>query len=1587
MKTKDLTGLEIAVIGMAGRFPGAKNLEEFWQNLENGVESIPFFSDQELVDAGVNPGQVGLPGYVKSCGSILEDKEYFDAAFFGYKPTEAEVMDPQTRFFLECAWHALEAAGYAPGTYSGLTGLYAGSSANFPWEALTFISGKAELIGEFSWGLLTDKDYLCTVVSYNLGLTGPSVFVKTACSTSLAAVHLACQAILGGECDMALAGGISIINRRRTGYVYQEGMINSADGHCRVFDQEAKGTVGGDGVGIVVLKRLEEALDHRDYILAVIKGTAINNDGTRKIGFTAPSIQGQADVIREALRVADVEPESITYVETHGTGTPVGDPIEIEALKTAFKNDKKGFCPIGSVKSNIGHLDAAAGIAGLIKTILALKHRLIPPSLHYQVPNPKIDFDNSPFYVNTRLAPWQRQGWPLRAGVSSFGIGGTNVHVILEETWSQGRGGVSPPFPSREYQLITLSAKTPSALDRMTENLAEYLKKTPGVSLADAAYTLQVGRSAFNHRRMLVCLTAAEAIEALSAVDSRQVRTGLAPQQEKFVVFMFPGLGPQYVNMARELYQTESIFQEQMDRCFEILKPLLENDIKEILYPGDSGGRGGSPCPPQDSGGSPRGGDHKESPLQSVSNSDQIHQPEITQLVIFIFEYSLAKLLIHWGITPDALIGYSFGEYAAACISGVLSLEDALKLVVSRGKLLQKMPDGAMLSVPLPKEKLLPFLEGTDLSLAVDNGPSCIVSGAVVEIQAFANRMKQNRCVCMPLPHASRALHSHMMKPMLAELEEIVGAFDLKNPGIPYISNVTGQWLTDREVTSPGYWAAHLESTVQFACGVKELLKNPGTIFVEVGPGHDLCGLIRHHINDNTGSLVLNLVHHAQTKTSDTRDLLTALGRLWLSGINIDWPQFYKEEKRHRVPLPLYPFAGKRYWIEGDPVKMSINAQAAGGLLPGKKPDVADWFYIPTWKRSILPWHQEKREIEKACWLVFSDEPGLAEGLVKRLVQEEHQVIRVSRGNAFARQEDREDIRTGKNIYTYTIDHRQQHDYEALFAELKQLDKIPGKIVHFWGITRELPGENELEEVLDSGIYSLFYLAKAAGKHCSRDQVQLLVVSNHLHRVTSQEELCPAKAAVLGVIKVIPKEYSNIACRSIDVELPPPGSENRELLVNQILTEFSAGFSDPVVAYRGDYRWVQVFEPLRLEKTNEKNQRIKEKGVYLITGGLGGIGLVLAEHLAASVQAKLILSGRSAFPGRESWRQWLETHREEDPISQKIKKIQHLEELGAEVLVCSADAADLAQMQAVIDLAKKRFAGINGVIHAAGLPDGGMIPLRTRESIEPILAPKIKGTLVLDRVLKDETLDFFVMCSSVSAILGLLGQVGYCAANAFQDTFAYYKTHRDGTFTLSINWDFWQEVGMGVETVKQLKQNKNITDADMLLQRGILSSEGIEVFDRVLPGGFPQVIVSTWDLFDRIKGMPGPAAAGSEEDIEIESFPGNLHSRPELTTEYEAPETGFEKTFTGILQKYFGFEQVGIHDNLFEFGITSLDMIHINNALRKKIETDIPLVVMFEYPTVYSLERYLEQEEDGSVEDLDKVEDLLHDSINMLRPQ
>ena len=1568
------TGLEIAVIGMSGRFPGAKNIDEFWNNVKNGVESISFFSNEELIESGIDPELLKNPNYVKA-GGFLENIEYFDSLFFNYTAREAEIMDPQFRLLHECSWEALEVAGYNLESYNGIIGVYVGGALNHDWIArvLTRPDSPSE---QFEAETFYNRNFLGTRVSYKLGLNGPSFTVQTACSTSLVAIHLACQGLIGGECDIALAGGVSVVNSKKSGYLYQDGMIVSPDGHCRAFDSQAKGSVFGDGIGVVVLKPLENAITDGDCIFAIIGGSAINNDGNRRVGYTAPGTKGEAAVIKAAYHAAEVKPESISYIETHGTGTSLGDFIEIEALKRAFSTNKKGFCAIGTVKTNVGHLNSAAGVAGFIKTVLALKYRLIPPTLHFTSPNPKIDFENSPFYINTKLTEWKNDKYPLRAGVSSFGIGGTNAHVVLEEAPDIGPQ-MSDQTDGRKYKLILLSAKTPSILGKMAQNLADYFKNKPDINLADAAYTLQVGRRAFQYRRMLVCSDVNEAIEALSSRDSRKVHTFFLNEEKKSIVFVFPGLGAQYVNMGLDLYRSEPVFREEMNRCFEILTPMLDYDIKEILYPQHT------PSAPQGrSGGVSKPG---------------INQPEIAQIVIFIFEYALAKLLIKWGIKANAMIGYSFGEYVAACLSGVFSLEDALNLVVLRSRLIKETPVGAMLSVPIPKEKLKPLLKESDLSLSIDNGPSCVVSGPTAAIDAFEKQMKENRYVCVRLKHASRAIHSHMMEPILKTFEENLSRFALKKPHTPYISNLTGQWAAAEEVTQPAYWATHLRKTVRFADGIKELLKKPGSIFVEVGPGYDLSVLIRHHVDNKSEPFILNLVNHARSKTSEKQYLLSKIGRLWLSGVSVDWSEFYSGEKRYRISLPTYPFERQRYWIDWNPFKMGAGMMAEKPQL-GKKPDIADWFYIPSWKRSILPLPRGIRIPQAGCWLVFIDESGLGARLVKRLNQAGQDVIIVRHGLEFKKVSHKE--------YTYTINPRQLNDYHTMFKEFRKINKIPDKIVHFWNVTKEENqtagkpqksnsfGWVDVDKVQDLGFYSLLYFAQASGKQGFSEQMEIVVVSNNMQRVTGEEKLSTEKSTLLGSVKVIPKEYTNITCRSIDVVLPEPGSWKVETLIDQILTEFSMESPDTVVAYRGDYRWVQILEPMRLKESPQEKTRLKEGGVYLIIGGLGGIGFVLAEHLAKKVHAKLVLTGRSAFPAREDWEQWLLTHEEDNSVSQKIKKVKGLERIGAEVLVCSADVVELEQMRVVITQAEERFGRINGVIHSAGLPDGCVIPLRTREATDRILAAKVKGTLVLDRILKDVRLDFFVNCSSINAILGTIGQVGYCAANTFQDAFAYRKTYEDGIFTLSINWSIWQEVGFGVEAVRKLVENENITDSQSLLENGILPSEGAVVFDRLLNYTYPQVVVSTQDLISLLEKISTAAPAYQEEEIELEPFPRITYPRPHLATEYVPPKTEFEKMFADILQKFFGFDRVGIHDNFFEYGVTSLTMIHINSILMKKIKKDIPIVLMFEYPTIHSLEQYLEQgenigrasdKEKEHPEDLNKVKGIMHDSINLFK--
>ncbi|MCX7092177.1 MAG: amino acid adenylation domain-containing protein, partial [Methylobacter sp.] len=1219
------TTKDIAVIGMAGRFPGASDVDSFWSNLCDGVESISFFSEQELLAEGIDPALIENPAYVKANG-ILDSIECFDAAFFGFSPREAEIMDPQQRLFMECAAAAIEHAGYDSDRINRPVGVFAGAGMNtYYMDNLAPHRELLQSVGDYQLMVSNQNDFITTRTSYKLNLKGPSVNIQTACSTSLVAVHMACQSLLNGECDMALAGGVSVKSQQKRGYLYEDGMILSPDGHCRAFDADARGTVGGNGVGIVMLKKLDQAIADKDCIHAVIKGSAVNNDGILKAGYTAPSVAGQAEVITRAMR--GIEPETITYIETHGTGTAMGDPIEIAALTQAYQvhTGKKQFCAIGSVKTNIGHLDAAAGVAGLIKTIQALKHKSLPPSLHFEKPNPEIDFADSPFYVNNRQSEWASDGAPRRAGVSSFGIGGTNAHLVLEEAQE-----TSPASYESRPQVLLLSARTESALEKATANLAEHFRQNPDFNLADAAFTLNTGRKMFKHRRMLVCRSVDEAVKTLSTANGLLNRK--CESDNRPVVFLFSGQGSQYVNMASGLYANESIFREQVDRCANILTPLMGLDIREILYP-DNGA--------------------------TEQQATQLEQTMVAQPALFVIEYALSQLWMAWGIKPAAMLGHSIGEYVAACLAGVFSLEQALELVALRGRLMQSLPAGAMLSVVLSEQQIQPYLS-PDISLAAVNAPSlCVVSGPSEAIEALENRLAVQDIQAIRL-YTSHAFHSAMMEPILPAFVDCLKKMELKAPQKPYISNLSGDWITAGQATDPNYWAQHLRSAVRFTDGIETLLKDPQSVFLEVGPGRVLTTLVKRRSPSTGEPETVSSLPSPKDPVDDHQVVLAALGKLWLAGTSVDWFAVHEPMKPSRITLPTYPFEGQRYWID------SKDAPKGNSPVPqNNREKLADWFYLPTWKISapLNIWLEQEQAPESAGWLLFVDDCGLGDSLAEQLEGLGQAVVTVKTGTEWRQLSDN----------AYVLNPEAAEHYETLLNELNARQNFPQTIVHLWSVNRFDNSGTEAEiteQAQTMGFYSLLFLAQALGKQPQQSPLELIAVSNNMQAVTGEEPLQAEKATLLGPVQTIPQEYANIQCRNVDVILPTANTESEQRLIDQLLAEVLSKTDDRVIAYRGKQRWLPSYQAVHLEQAKiKKRSLLKQQGTYLITGGLGGIGLTLAEYLAENFSANLILISRSTFPEQKDWAGWLESHEECDETSLKSQALQALENEGPQLWV------------------------------------------------------------------------------------------------------------------------------------------------------------------------------------------------------------------------------------------------------------------------------------------------------------------------------
>jgi len=1397
MQNGGTTGSEassIAIVGMSGRFPGAPNVATYWENVREGRETIRVFTEQELLAAGERPELLRDAAYVKACG-YLDDIDKFDAAFFGISPRDAAVFDPQHRLFLECASEAFEDAGYVGAKIGGPVAVFAASGAS-EYFTYNLVTNEEVLRSIGAWLLRhtgNDPNFLATRVSYELDLVGPSMNVQTACSSSLVAVHLACQSLLNGECDVALAGA-STVYPEQLGYLYRPGEILSPDGHCRAFDAQAGGTVMASAVGCVVLKRLSDAVRDGDSIRAVIRGSALNNDGSDKVGYLAPSVGGQARVISEALDLAGVAPEDVSYIEAHGTGTLIGDPIEIAALVQAFGPEvEMQSCAIGSVKSNIGHAGEAAGMCSLIKTVCALENRELPPSLHYQTPNPQADLSNSPFFVNDRLQPWSvAPGRKRIAGVTSLGAGGTNAHVILEEGPPRSLHTRDDAGP----QLLLLSSRSSAALDVATGNLASYLRAHPEQPLDEVAFTLMAGREAFEVRRSLVASDAAAAAALLETADPQRVFTGKAVREPTSMAFLFPGGGAQYAGMGAELYEKEPVYRDAVDACLSVVQPRLKVDLRKLMFP----------------------------PPDEVAKADkQLEAPSLALPALFAVEYALAMLLQSWGLVPAALIGHSAGEYAAACISGVFSMPDAISLVALRGMLFEKLPRGAMLSIALPEEQVRSLL-GSELSLAAVNGPSlCVASGPVEAIARLESKLVADEIEHARV-HIDVAAHSSMLEPILSEFESFCRPIAFGKPKIPFVSNLTGTWITDAEAMDPAYWVRHLRNTVRFDQGARTLLATGSHALLEVGPGRTLASLCRQQ--PKKAAVVATTLRHPSEATSDVVFLKEAVGRLWVAGIEIDPTRFFASDSQCRVSLPTYPFERQRYWIDK-------GVQTAPSNSLTRRPDLGQWFSAPSFMRSA-PSEQLPAEELRKPWLVLTDNSPLAEAIVKRLRASGARVSTVVSSGHFA--EDGE--------LNFAIDPARAADYSKLMEALRNQNAVPAHVVHLWALAprpRRLFGSSSdadlaaWERGAVRNFYGLLFLSQALAFEV--EHVRLTAIGTAIEALPGETELHPEKAALMGVCRVLPREMPGASCSILDVIVPSAGSKAEALLADRLVGELSGIKRNPLVILREGGRWVQRFDPLMLDPAPSVRTWLRPGGVYLVTGGLGGIGLEVMEHLARHAKARLVSVGRSPMPQESAWDRWLQEHGQEDGTSHRIEKVRKLRGLGSEVMLATADVTDREAMADVVAEAARRFGRINGVFHCAGVLKDQLIALRAPETESAVLSVKAKGALVLQSLFVDGDLDFLVHFSSVSSILGLPGQVDYTAANAVLDALAKARTARGSlTRTVSINWNAWREVGMLATLVRERTGPavSDLTQAGSLLGDCVRDEPGQTLFHSVM---------------------------------------------------------------------------------------------------------------------------------------------------------
>ncbi|MEK8051131.1 amino acid adenylation domain-containing protein [Ideonella sp. DXS22W] len=1486
---------DIAVVAVHGRFPGADSVDALWRMLCEGREGIHFATRDELLAAGHDPALVDHPDHVPAKG-VAPDVDRFDAGLFGYAPADAEALDPQQRIFLEHAWAALEAAGVDARRFAGAVGVYASSSLN------SYSLQEVQAGGEASRMFLNDKDYLATRVAYKLDLRGPSLTVQTACSSSLVAIVEACESLAAGRCDLALAGGVSVSAPLPGGHLWLQGGVASRDGHCRAFDAQASGCVAGNGCAVVVLERLDDALAAGRPVLAVVRGAAVNNDGAAKAGFTAPSVAGQAAVIAAAQAAAGVAPDSIDLVECHGTGTVLGDPIELAALTRAFRDGgdtREQACAIGSLKTNIGHLDAAAGAAGFIKAVLCLAHARLVPSLHFEQPNPKLALATSPFRVQTAVADWPaRAGQPRRAGVSAFGIGGTNAHVVLEQAPAPARAAAPTDAGP---QLLLLSAQGPQALQDAAVALSAHLQAHPGLSLADVAHTLQQGRRVFAQRLAVVARDSADAAAALA--DPRRALHGHAPDAAPGVAFLFSGQGAQAPGMARGLYEAFAVFRAQFDRCAEALRAPLGLDLRDLVF-----------AAPED-------------PAAAARLAETCH----AQPALFAVEIALAAQWAAWGVTPAAMLGHSLGEYVAATLAGTFTLDDALRLVVLRGRAMQAQPPGAMCAVPLPADALGLWWQ-PGLAVAAHNAPALtVVSGPFEAVAAFEAALAGAGHAVRRL-QTSHAFHSPLMDGAAEPLRAALAATPMAAPRQPWVSNLSGTWITPEQATSPDYWVRHLLAPVRFHEGLQTLL-DAHTVCIEIGPGQALTAFARQ-AGTPTAITAIPSLPRDRSAQPEAEALLAALGRAWTAGVAPDWAALHGGAPRRSLTLPGYAFQRQRYWTPPRPARRD----APDGR--SKRADTASWLYRPAWT-SAMPAPVDAAALAGE-WLVFLHPGGLADALAADLRRHGARVLCVQPGERLRE--------LGPD--RFELDAADPAAYRKLLQALEAAGRAPARVLHAWGLD-EAGASGANPAALDLGWYSALYLAQALAAAAPAGPgapPPLALLTEGAQAVTGDEALRPEAAAVLGLARVLPQERPGWAVRMIDV-----GGRDGALapgLRRALLGELSQHRGTPasgatgtvesvealevVVAVRARRRWTLRHAPATQGAAPQGAALappLRPRAVVLISGGLGQVGLALAGHFATAAQARLVLLGRSAFPPPTQWDDWLARHDATDATAQRIRRLRDLQALGAEVCVVSADVTDVAAMQVLAADLRQRYGAVHGVVHAAGVLAGASFaPFSqlTRAACEQQFGPKLRGAQVLaDCFDADGGLDFFLPVSSISTVLGGWSMAAYAAANACLDALAQ-RRHADGHgHWCSVDWDAWRFDDAGPAR------------AGTLAALALRPDEGTQVLARVLAlragTAEPQWVVSTADLAAR------QALLASDAQAPAAVAPAAAHERPALAGQFVEPRSPIEQAIAEVWQELLGIDRVGVHDNFFDLGGHSLLAVRAAARLREKLGLDITL--------------------------------------------